>query len=185
VRFRRPRGRTLYGLLLVISGAAAVTGIVWWSQANNDGTIIESSQIGVRYESPIKMLSGEHLKFMYKNVYGIKKLLSGGDDIEQYFLTADTNYPKTLAVDLTKFDGSLNGDIAYAARKNHPELYTSEVLNVNGGSAEEFVKTDFTERTIFIPHGNSLAILSFVSGNKYEDLQTEILALLGTFQWKQ
>lgn len=183
MRLRRPSSQALYGLILGVCSIVLIGGVILWSRASSNGTIIESSPIGVRYESPIKLLNGEHLKFLYKSVYGVKRLPSAGDDIEQYFLTADTNYPKTLAVDLTKFDGNLNGYVAYTARKAHPELYTSETLNVDGASAEEFVKNDFSERTVFIPHEKSIAVLSFVSGNKHEDLQTEILALLGTFQW--
>lgn len=185
MRLHLPRNQALYGLVIGGFSIIAIGGIIWWSQAASIGTVIESSQIGVRYESPIKTLDADHFKFMYKSVYGVKRLPSAGDDIEQYSLTADTNYLKTLAVDLIKFDGDLNGDVTYASRKTHPDLYSSQIVTVDGTTAEEFVKTDLSERTVFIPHGKSMAILSFVSGNKYEDLQTELLALLSTFQWKQ
>ncbi len=182
-RFNRS-GYILSGvaLLFIIS----VVGFGAWATAGNKGIVQMPPDRPLKHDPDKQKLDGKYISFEYNGVYDLKKQPSTSNDVEMYYLTANANYEKHLAVDVSRLTtGGLSNYVSYTARSGRKDLYTEQALTVDGGPATEFVKNDTTERTVFVPHGDKVLVLSFVSNSILDDLQTEIDDLLNSFQWKQ
>ncbi len=157
-----------------------------WAMTTNRGTVLTPPDRVVKHGPASQQLDGIYISFAYNGIYELKKQPSTPNDVEMYYLTANTNYEKHLAVDVSRLPGgSLDNYVSYTARDSRKDVYTKQDITVDGGPATEFVKNDTTERTVFVPHGDKVLTLSFVSASVLDDSQSEVNSLLSSFHWKQ
>ena len=166
-------------LLLTVGGLGA------WAMTTNKGTIVAVPENN-RKQAALRTLNTTNIYFQYADNYKLEKILAGGNDLEMYNLSADTNYEKHLAVAVSNLNSyGLDNNSGFAARKTRTDVYDEQEIVVANAPAFEFSKKDHTEKTVFIPHGAEVAVFSFVTGSNYDDLDSEIMALLSSFKWKQ
>ena len=126
-----------------------------------------------------------YIYFSYSSTYQAVRQPPAGTSLQMAMLSADTSYQKHLAVAVFPLDaGGLDGFSPYAVRKVQPALYKRADVPVKGGTAIVFSKADNSEITAIIPHADKLATLSFTTASSYDDLSTEVNALLKSFYWK-
>jgi hypothetical protein len=175
----RKRYLWMVGVVLIIGGL-----LFWWAASGNQATISAGSAAQKATPVGAKQFDGKYMTFSYSGEYVIKPLQAQPPDLELYMLSADTQYSKQLAVSVTT--GSITQDTAYLLRQSQPNVYASHQQVVDGVSATVWVKKDGSEQTIFIPHGNIFALLSFsIAGTNADgQLTPEVNSLLASFQWK-
>jgi hypothetical protein len=169
------------GLIVVIGLGAGVL----WAVSGNKGQILEAPARQATRAPAYKDFDGTYIAFRYKGTYQAQTLPAKDADLELAMLVAATNYDKRLAVAVSQLPGgNLNNNSAYLLRKSQPGLYTSRQLTVAGAPATVWVKADNQEQTVFIPHNDKVAMLSFTTAGRFDDLNPEVAALLQTFHWK-
>ena len=186
--YQRPKSNrrriiTLAVVVVVVTILAAVG--IFWSMSGNQATI--NTPPAKKAATPVtdQLYNGKYVEFSYKGVYHVSKPKNIGDDLEVATFTADTDYDKSLAVEVSPLpDSKLENNSGYNYRKNTPNTYTSRTLAVDGGTAVVYTKGQ-SEQTAFIQYGNKIVVLSFTTtpGN-FDNLQPEVDALLQTFHWK-
>ena len=168
--------------LIILAGGLAIS----WATATNKGIVINATATNPSHAPAIAMLDGTYISLKYKDIYKIKVQAPSPADLESYYLTANSNYEKHLAVIVHSLDTSgIRGFTGFTSRDSQPDLYDKKSITVASEPATEFIKKDLTERTIFISRANRVAVLSFVSTSQYDDLEGEITAIVNSFSWKQ
>jgi hypothetical protein len=159
--------------------------IIFWATSGNKGQVVNTPDETRQHGPTIKDFSGKYVFFRYDGMYSSKKSALGDNDLEAYVLTANTNYEKHLAVNVSRpIGGLLDNYSPYIARKTRADLYQRKDFILAGEPAVLFVKNDLTERTVLTTHNGMVATLSFVSQGSSEELQPEIDQLLTTFSWR-
>ena len=167
--------------LLIVGGAFSV-----WALTVNKGIITAAADRAPVRAPATVALNGQSIDFTYSDSYKLEKLPPTAIDVESYYLAANTNFEKHLAVAVHRLDNfGLNGFTGYTSRNARTDVYDKQQITVGQEQAIEFTKKDLTEKTIFIPHGNETALFSFVTTSKYDDIDTEIADILSSFRWKQ
>lgn len=182
---RRSRARyILLGAGLVVVGLVVAS--VLWASAGSQGQIVDVAPDKKVVHGPaFQNYSGTYMTFSYPSMYKIHQLAAKDALLENAMLTADTNYDKRLAVSVSKqTDGGLGNNGAYLLRQSQPDTYTSSHIGVNGSPAIVWIKKDGLEQTVFIPHGDKVAMLAFTTTGNLDNLQPEVTALLASFRWK-
>jgi hypothetical protein len=171
-------------VLLVILGVASLL----WAKSSNKAKI---NQTGATQQSLIpvtdKTYNGKYVSFTYKGIYKEKSHLLKDPGVEQTLLKANTSYDKTLAIEVQPMPANgMAADSGYLYRQMHPELYRQQSIPVAGSSSVEWIKQDGTEETLYIPHGQSYAVLSLsLSGtNNIAGLDNEVASVVQSFEWK-
>jgi hypothetical protein len=150
---------------------------------------ITSSESGTGKTATVgnKIYDGKYVTFTYQGGYTVNLLPSHQPGVELAMLRDDTTYEKNLAVSVQPMpSGGITADSGYNYRATHLNLYSSQQVTVDGSTSTEWVKNDGTEQTIYIPHGNSYAVLAFsiTESNDGSALPAEVTALLQSFRWK-
>jgi hypothetical protein len=154
-----------------------------WLSADNEGTV--SQPTNQTAAEAYKNFDGQRLAFTYSGTYGVQTLPAKDNDLELYTFKASTIYDKHIAVSVSKLEGGkLSNNSAYNLRQSQPGTYTRRDVQVAGGTATVWVKSDNKEETVIIPHGNQVAVLSFVTAGNPAQLDKEVTALLQTLRWK-
>ena len=173
-------GSLIIGLLIVGSSFTV------WAVTINKGIILAAPEKVPVHAPAIVVLNGDYIDFKYSDSYKLETMPANASDVESYYLTANTNYEKHLAVAVHRLDAAgLNGFTGYTSRNARTDVYDKQEIIVGQEPALEFTKKDLTEKTIFIPHGNDVALFSFVTTSRFDDIDTEITAILNSFMWKQ
>lgn len=169
-------------VLLVMAGS----GFTAWAVTINKGVIVAAPDRAPTRAPAIATLDGKYISFNYSDSYKLETLPVNSSDLESYILTANTNYEKHLAVAVHQLDASgLNGFTGYTSRQSRTDIYDQQAIKVGQAPAIEFTNKDHTEKTIFIPRGTTVALFSFVTTSRYDDVNSEITAILESFVWKQ
>lgn len=167
--------------LVIASGAFTI-----WALSTNKGDIMAAPDSAAPHAPALATLDGAYVSFKYSDSYKRETLPTDSDNLEGYDFTANTNYEKHLAVTVHRLDTTgLNAFTGYTARDSRTDLYDKQQLTVDQSPAIEFSKKDHTEKTIFITRGTSLAVFSFVTTSRYDNIDSEITAILNSFMWKQ
>lgn len=173
-------GSLILGLIIIGSSFSV------WALSTNKGVIITSPERAKLHAPAIATLDGSYIYFKYSDSYKVEKLPPNDGDLEGYDLTANTNYEKHLAVAVHQLDSTgLNSFTGYTSRDSRTDIYDKQQIMVGQEPATEFTKNDHTEKTIFIPRGDNVAVFSFVTTSRYDDIDSEITAILNSFSWKQ
>lgn len=168
------------GLVLVL-----VAGLAVWASAANKGQIVDAADTKSGRAPTYQDFDSAYITFRYSGAYQAHKLEAKDLDLELSMLTVNTNYEKRLAVSVSQLAGrSLDSNSAYLLRKSQPEIYASRQVIIDGNVAVVSTKIDGLEQTVFIPHGDRVALLSFLTAGNFDDLQPEVDSLLKTFRWK-
>jgi hypothetical protein len=186
IRQRRSRVRFVWaGVGLAVVIGLVVAGVLWAS-AGSQGQIVNAPPDKKVIHGPAyQNYDGPYMTFSYLSTYQNHKLDAKDPDLDLAMLTADTNYDKRLAVSVSKLTGGgLDNNSAYLLRQSQPDTYTSSNISVNGSSAIVWIKKDGLERTVFIPHGDKVAMLAFTTTGNLDNLQPEVDALLASYRWK-
>jgi hypothetical protein len=172
------------GLAVVVVGSSIGFGV--WAVSDNKGTIVSVKDDYKDDTRPkILDLNGRYINFKYSSMYQSVKQDAGGISLENYFLTANTNYEKHLAVAVYSLrDTNLESFSPYNVRLVQPSLYKRSEAVVAGNSVITFAKSDNSEQTVFIAHGDKVTSLSFTTTGSYDDLTSEVSTILQTFSWK-
>lgn len=132
-----------------------------------------------------KILQGTYMTFSYSGMYLAKNESNKNNDLEIYTLIADTNFDKRIVASVSNLpDGQLNSYGAYKMRSVRTDLYTARKIQVGGEVIDVWVRNDNTEQTAFIPRGNKVATIAFVSSSTSDQLTPEVDAILRSFRWK-
>ena len=174
-----------------IGGLAAVIvisliGLGAWSVSDNKGTIVSVKDDYKAKNGPKSLdLNGRYFTFKYSSMYQLVKQDAGGISLENYYLTANTNYEKHLAVAVYSLrDTNLESFSPYNVRVVQPNLYKRTENVVAGNPVIMFTKSDGSEQTVFVTRQDKVASLSFTTTGTYDDLASEVAAILQTFSWK-
>ena len=180
--------KTRKGLILtaiVALVAISLLGFTLWVTSINKATIEIVPDRIVNRKTGSEILDGKTIRFKHSSSYGVRQSDVSSQEIEAYYLTADTNYEKHLAVSVVKLGpGALLGETSYTSRKLRTDLYSERDLTINGAIVIRYVKNDNTEQTAYVVNGNNLAVFSFTSNSQYDDVQAESIALLSSLTWK-
>lgn len=175
----------------IVSGLAAVVvassiGFSAWAVSDNKGMIVSVKNDYKDATGPkILDLNGRYINFKYGSMYQSVKQDAGGISLENYYLTANTNYEKHMAVAVYSLqDDNLESLSPYRGRLIQPELYKHSSSVVAGNPVIIFSKNDGSEQTVFITRADKVASLSFTTTGSYDDLTSEVAAILQTFSWK-
>jgi hypothetical protein len=175
----------------IIMGLAAVViassiGYGAWAVSANKGTVVSVKDDYKVGNGPKTLdLNGRFITFKYSSMYQSVKQDAGGISLENYYLTANTNYDKHLAVAVYSLrDTNLESFSPYNVRLVQPDLYKRAETVVAGNSVIIFTKSDGSEQTVFVTRGDKVASLSFTTTGTYDDLASEVAAILQTFSWK-
>ena len=185
----KPKSRRKWLILaIIIAAIAVVVGIfIFWARSSDTGKINQAETAPQSAPVTYKTYNGKYVTLQYKSIYQQKTKSTEGTNFEQSLLRANTSYEKTLAIEVQPIPlGGTTADSGYLYRQQHPELYQSQQVTVAGATATKWVKTDGTEQTIYIPHGNQYAVISFNLDrtNDTAGLADEVTALLQSFIWK-
>jgi hypothetical protein len=184
VKLRVKKNIKLVICMVLIAGALA--GLTLWARTPTEGKILTPPPIKGPTTYYDKTLDGTYISFKYSGKYLPKNEGPRDNDMERYTLSADTHYDKRVLVSVAGLpDGRLeesNG--SYIFRQKSTDLYGSRKVPVGNTTTDVWVKKDGTEQTTMIPHGDKVAIISFVTANPSDDLTGEMDALLKTFAWK-
>lgn len=166
-----------------------VTGMVVvflaWSNAPNQGTIANASTAKAPAAYFDKTLDGTYMKFQHSSKYLLTSEIPSNGDLERYTLSADTRYDKRILISVTNLpDGRLDSNGAYIYRQSSKDVYGMRKLQIGSELYTVWVRNDGTEQTAMIPRGNKVAIISSVTANPKDDLNTEMDALLNSFRLK-
>lgn len=174
----------ILAVLLGVTGILVAVGVSV-AMSGNPGEITEAPVRKVTQPAKDQLYDGKHIQFTYKGMYHVSRPNNTGEDLELATLTANTNYEKHLAVAVSPLPGSkLENNSSYNLRKNTPETYKSRIVTIDGGMAIIYVK-DTSEQTAFIQQGDKVVVLAFTTTpSNFDDLQSEVDALLKTFHWK-
>lgn len=168
-------------LLIIIVTLA----VFLWSTASNKANVTNPPPIITPSRIGHKIFNGQYVAFEYTSRYAPKTLAAKDSDLELYMLTADTSYEKRLVVSVSRLPGGLlSQNSAYALRSTSTTDYRLETQTIDGSQAVVAIKADGSERTIFIPRGEQIAVLSFVTKSPSDDIASESQRLLSTFHWK-
>jgi hypothetical protein len=164
---------------------AVIVGLIIWARTPTLGRILSPPPLKGPTTYYDKKLDGRYMSFQYSGKYSASDQGAKDNDLERYALNADTHYDKRLLASVANLpDGKLESDGGYILRQKSTELYKNRKFVVSGNSIDVWVKNDNTEQTAMIPHGNKVAVISFVTTNPGDDLTGEMNALLKTFEWK-
>jgi hypothetical protein len=168
------------GIVVIAVGS----GILWAMSANPGEIAATNPKIPVY--SPARLdYKGAYMTFSYDGNYKAHQLPATDNDLENTILSADKNYDKRLAVSVSKLKGGeLTTNSAYNLRASQPTVYSSQLITVDGGSATMWTKSDGSEQTVFIPHADKIAVLSFSTTGTANNLSTEATAVVASFRWK-
>lgn len=179
--------RKLLRRLAIAAGVVAVLAVaaIVWSTSGNQATISQVPTTTTTKRGPTsKEYTGAYMHFTYPSVYFANKLAAKDNDLELAMLSADTTYPKQLAVAVSKLDGNgLDNNSTHQLRQSQPQNYTRSTVTVDGGTAEQWRRVDGTEITVLIPHGSMVASLSFTATGSLDDLQPEVTKVLESYHW--
>ena len=165
----------------------AVLGVVgWWANTPKKGKVITAPVMRDQDQGySVKELNGQYISFSYSGIYIPSSEPARDNFVELHMLRASTIYDKQIAVAVANLpDGNVNSNGAYLLRKSHPDLYKNRILNLGDKQIEVWSKSDGSEETAIMPKGDKVAILSFTSANKNDNLRTEADEVLKSFQWK-
>lgn len=172
-------------IIIVALILGAITGIVIWARTPTVGIILSPPPLKGPTTYYDKKLNGKYMSFQYSGKYSATDQGTKDNDLERYTLNADTHYDKRLLASVANLpDSNVQSDGAYIFRQKSPSLYVDRKVTVQSTPIDVWVKNDGTEQTAMIPHGNKLAIITFVTANPADDLTGEMNALLKTFEWK-
>ena len=178
------RGRTITLAVVAVISVFAAVGIVW-SMSGNQATIVNTPV--KKAATPVKdqLYDGKYVRFNYKGIYQVSRSKDIGNDLELATLTANTNFEKYLAVEVSLLPASqLENNSGYNLRKNTPDTYKSRTQSVDRGTAIIYTK-GVSEQTAFIQYGDKVVVLAFTTTpNNFDNLEPEIDALLKSFHWK-
>lgn len=177
---------------LYVSGAiatfllvVAVGSGILWASSSNQGQISAPSPKNPVYAPANKDFNGAYMSFTYAGNYQAHQLPATDNDLENVMLSANPNYDKRLAVSVSKLSGGqLDTNSAYILRASQTAVYSSQKVPVTDGIATIWTKNDGLEQTVFIPHGDKVAVLSFSIGGRVDNLTPEVTDLLASFRWK-
>lgn len=173
-----------------LSAAAAVVVVVTlavflWSTASNKANVTNPPPRASLSAPTLKTFTGKYISFEYTSRYAPRTLAAKDSDLELYMLTADTSYEKRLVVSVSILPGGqLSQNSAYSYRSTDTADYTLTSQTVDGSEAVIATKADGSERTIFIPRGDRIAVFTFVTKSPSDDIASESLRLLSSFSWK-
>lgn len=163
-----------------------IAGFVMWSHSPNKGRILTPQPAKGPSTYNDKKLVGTYMSFQYSGKYIVRNEAATNGDLERYTLSADTHYDKRILASVANLpDGKLESNGAYIFRQKSSNIYTSRKVTVDEGTVNVWVKNDGTEQTAMLPHGDKVAVVSLITAGTSDDLNTEMDALLKTFQWKQ
>ena len=169
----------IIGLILIGSSFSV------WALSTNKGVIYAAPSSAPVHTPVITTLDGNYIYFQYKDSYKRDLEQPNNGSLESYTFTADTNYQKHLSVMVQRLDAAnLSNFPSYTARLSQPKLYEKKIIMTSQGAANEFIKKDGTEKTIFALQGSNVAVFSFVTISQYDDVDSEIAAIMNSFRWK-
>lgn len=179
----RTKASIIIAAVVLIAGAV----VFFWAGSSNQGTVYETAPRAASSEPATNLFDGTYIAFEYSSRYDVERLPAGGDDLELYRLSANTNFDKRLAVAVSRLPGGqLQQNSAYVLRSTATSDYASqEVTLADGSVATVFTKMDNLERTAFIKKGERVAVLAFTTTGNLDNLEPEVDAVLQTFRWKQ
>lgn len=176
-------------LIAIVTLIIAVYLVVVWANSDNSGVIetpiaaLPQTTVTVAY----KDYAGSSVTFRYSGIYTLhtKAVSKNSGTYEQAMLKADTTYEKHISYEVDDLPGgSLANNSANNLRLNSPDVYAARNFEINGIPTTVWMKKDGTEQTALLPHGNRVAIISFVQIGTQSDLTPEVNAVLSTLKWK-
>lgn len=184
---RSGRRKWIYLLATVVVIGLAILIFQLTNNAGNKGSITAAkAKDTTQAKTSFKLFSGRYVKFEYSSRYAPQTLPAKDLDLELYMFTADTIYDKRLAVSVSQLpEGQLTQSSAYMLRSTDTAAYSLTNQKVDGLNSVIATKSDGSEKTAFIPNGQKIAILSFVTANTSDDINNELQRALSTFQWVQ
>lgn len=174
-----------YVLLAIgIFVALAIASGTNWLKSVNRGVITEAPNSEVKHGPSFQTYESQYMKFQYNSTYRVQKIKNASDqELEVAVLTADTSFQKHLAVRVLKLtNGSLDSNGSYYSRLAQKNLYKSEDVLVDNKQAVIFTKNDRSEISVFIKQGVISTSLSFTTDSIYDELRSEVDALLLSYQ---
>lgn len=181
---RLPNRNIIFVFISLIIGTGLIYLIINWAISPSVGDITRSTYRQTQ-GYPLKTFSSKYVSFKYYGYYEARKLPPSGQDPEDYMLTANTDYDKRLAEEVSPMpSGGMANFSDYTYRRVTPQLYTGRSITVDGQAASEWIKNDGSEVTVFIPEKDYVVTLAFTTDSAEDQLQPEVSALLQTFQWK-
>jgi hypothetical protein len=171
---------SVLGLFIII-----IAGLAAWGLRSNNGTVTPVNTASSQPLPTYTTLNDSYIHFQYLSAYTIKSLPAQTPDLDLYTLSANTIYPKELAVLVQASNYHLMS--GYILRASLPNTYHNSTIQVDGQSSIIWYKDDGSEETVFIPHGTLTAVLSFSipAGEGGTTLSQEVSTLLSTFHWNK
>lgn len=181
----RKRRKPLIIIVLVVVLVVAVLLIFHWLSASSQASnTTNAPKLSASKPVGNQTFTGAYMSFTYSGQYIAQQLTAQAPDLESYMLSADTSYPKNLAVTVTT--GDMTKSSGYNLRQIDTADYSRHSELVDGSQAVLWVKADGSEQTAYIQHGPNFATLSFnVQNTNVSSLTAEVNAVLASFHWLQ
>lgn len=169
----------LVPLVIVILIGAAVFSAVRNLNAPAQGTVVQNGTDAVsNTQTPgTQSYSDSQISFSYPGKFELGTSQKSGGVLDEVNLISSARRDEYVAIAVAK--GSLATDPSVSYRRDHPELYKT---NISSGSSVVFSKLDSTELTGFIQHGGDVASISLTSVTA-QDLSPDYVVIADSLQW--
>lgn len=97
---------------------------------------------------------------------------------------SDTSGRRTFVITIKRLPGGMSEESSYKLRRINPKDYRESSENIGDLAFVLFERTDGSEMTGFVSHGDYFAMLSYTLAAPSGDLGKEARALFAQFRWQ-
>ncbi len=180
-------------VIFLVAGLVAVGGVLYGINILNtpaEGKVSVATVTPKRKQTPRKDLVSQFITFKYPGRYTQETNANKSASLESSFLTAHqviNEGPSTkVAVTIAKLpDGGATEDSAYKQFVAFPNYYTITNEKFHEEPVIIASRTDPNfEQTALWAHGQYLATISMIAGQRTDQLSSELRAILGGLTWQ-